>query len=156
MTYNSIYFLVFLAFFLLLYSVVPSVRARQYVLLAANLVFYLLAGSLSCLLILGAGFIAAYISSLKMGAIYEGYERERLGHTAKEAARLLPAYKKRAFRVLLPALLFILGVLIYIKVGKLLGAAEARSFLDFRFSRILVRDREVSPPRSQVAVSLAV
>ncbi len=138
MTYNSIYFVFFFGVFLAAYSLMPTVKARQIILLAANVIFYLLAGSLSCLLILMASFAVTYFSSLRMAGIYGAYEEQRVDLTAKEAALLLRAYKKQAFRVLLPSLIFIFGILVFIKTGRILHFEEVRSFADFRFSAILV------------------
>ena len=138
MTYNSVYFVFFFAVFLIVYSLMPGVRTRQIILFTANIVFYLFAGSLSCLLILAASCAVTWFASGRIARIYDAFEEERVGMTAKEAASLLPSYKKQAFRILLPSLVFVFGILIYIKAGRMTGLEEIRSFRDFRFSRILV------------------
>lgn len=138
MTYNSVYFVAFFLVFLLVISLMPGTRSRQAVLFAANLFFYLSAGNLSCLVILFASFAVTYYAALGIGRIYASYDEERAGLTAKEAALLLGSYKKRAFKILLPALIFVFGILVFVKAGRLLSFEEVFSFRDFGFSKVLI------------------
>ena len=147
MTYNSFYFIIFFAAFLLVYSMMPRVFLRQLVLLVGNLVFYVTAGGKSCLVVLTATFVVVYLASRRMASIYEGLDEEQREMTARgmpekkaarEAAKLLPEYKKQTITVLLPALIVVFGILIFVKAGRLLSFEEVTSIRKFRMGRILV------------------
>lgn len=139
MTYNSLQFILFFAAFLMIYLLMPRVRLRQLVILTGNIVFYTLAGGFGMLSILIGTSLVVYAAGRCIGHIYAGYETEKEGLTPKEAAALFAGYKKRAKKILLLAFAVILGILFYVKIGRLLGFREVEKVKQlFAFRRILV------------------
>ena len=132
MSYNSLSFLVFLAALLPVYFLMPAVLPRQIILLAGNLIFYICAGGRSLLAILIATTFVVYGASLLMGRIYGGFEAETKERElkAKEKTQLLAAYRRRAKKILKPSLILLFAILVYGKVGKLLGFREIKGFSD--------------------------
>ncbi len=130
MSYISFSFLLFLAVLMTLYLLMPSVRLRQIILLAGNLVFYICAGGRSLLAILIATTFIVYAASRLMGRVYEGFESETAAKELKpkEKSQLLASYRKRAKAVLIPSLVIVLGILVYGKAGKLIGFPETSDF----------------------------
>ena len=114
MSYISFSFLLFLAVLMTLYLLMPSVRLRQIILLAGNLVFYICAGGRSLLAILIATTFIVYAASRLMGRVYEGFESETTAKELKpkEKSQLLASYRKRAKAVLIPSLVIVLGILV--------------------------------------------
>lgn len=139
MTYNSLQFILFFAVFLTLYLLMPRVRLRQIVILIGNVVFYKLAAGFNMLAVLVGTSLVIYVAGRIIDHIYAGYEAEKEGLTPKEATALFADYKKRAKKFLLLALLIILGILFYVKIGKLLGFKEvARVSQLFALKRVLI------------------
>ena len=137
MSYNSLEFLLFFAGFMAVYLIMPRVWLRRLVILAGSLFFYYCAGSKSMLTILIATSLVVYLASRCMDRVYRGYDAEKEGMTPKEAAALLAAYKKRSKKYLLGAFVVVLGILIYIKVGRMIGFAMTTSFRDFGFGKVI-------------------
>ncbi len=124
MTYNSLQFILFFAIFLIIYLLMPRVRLRQIVILGGNIVFYKLAAGFHMLAVVIGTSLVVYGTGRIIEHIYSGYEAEKEGLTPKEAAVLFAGYKKRAKKFLLLAFFIILGILFYVKIGKLLGFKE--------------------------------
>ncbi len=124
MAYHSLQFILFFALFLILYLLMPRVRLRQIVILIGNVVFYKLSSGFNMLAVLVGTSLVIYVAGRIMEHIYAGYEAEKEGLAPKEAATLFAGYKKRAKKFLLLAFLVILGILFYVKIGKLLGFKE--------------------------------
>lgn len=139
MTYNSLQFILFFAAFLILYLLMPRVRLRQAVILIGNIIFYKLAGGFNMLAVLIGTSLVVYVTGRIIEHIYAGCETKKEGLTPKEAAALFAGYKKRAKKFLLLAFFVILGILFYVKLGKLFGFKEvARISQLFALKRILV------------------
>ena len=138
MTYNSIYFILFLAVFLSIYFIVPRVGMRQGVILIGNFVFYRFAGGLNCLLIIIGTSVIVYFISRWMEKIYSGYDSKKESLSKKDQTAALAEYKKRCKKVLILGLCFVLGILIYIKTGNLLGWYEVTAIADLRVKTIIV------------------
>ncbi len=124
MTYNSLQFILFFAIFLILYLLMPRVRLRQTVILVGNVVFYKLASGFNMLAVLVGTSLVIYVTGRIIEHIYADYETKKEGLNPKEAAALFAGYKKHAKKFLLLAFLVILGILLYVKIGKLLGFKE--------------------------------
>ncbi len=139
MSYNSVSFFVFLLFFFCIYFLVPKgkTKAKQAVILAGNLVFYRFAGLNRLAVLIGTSLIV-YGTSRILEHIYAGYETEKEGLKPKEQAALLARYKKRCRKWLYLALFVVVGILVYIKVGKTFGWREVGKLKDFRLGSILV------------------
>lgn len=125
MSYNSLTFILFFAVYLVIYLCMPRVWLRQGVILVGSLVFYRYAGRLTPLAILLLTSVIVYAASLCIAKIYDGYEVEKEGLSAKEQAVLFAGYKKKSRKYLWAALALILGILIYTKAGRLLHWTEA-------------------------------
>ena len=151
MSYNSLLFLVFFAALLAVYCLMPGTAARKAVIFAGSMVFYIAAAGAGALAVLFATSLITYFVSVRIAGIYAAYETE-LSACAEELASLEPPqklkpkektallapYKKRAFRYLLAGLILILGVLLYTKLGRVLGFESVTRLRDLRFSKILV------------------
>ncbi len=131
MTYNSLQFILFFAVFLCIYLLMPHVRLRQLVILIGNLLFYKLAGSFSMLAVLIATSLLVYITGRIIEHIYAGYEVQKEGLTPKEATALFAGYKKRARKFLILSFAVILGILLYVKIGKLAGFTQVVTLREF-------------------------
>ncbi len=138
MTYNSIYFILFLAVFFAVYFMMPKVGMKQCVILLGNIFFYRFAGGLNYLLIIVGTSLVVYIVGRLMDRVYGGYEEEVRDLSGKEKAAILAGYKKRCKKVLIAGLILVLGILAYIKAGRLLKWEEVGSLVDFRPGRIIV------------------
>ncbi|MDE7299361.1 MAG: hypothetical protein K2N94_11120, partial [Lachnospiraceae bacterium] len=124
MTYNSLPFVLFFACFAAVYLVMPRVWLRQAVILLGSLAFYIFAGGPHALAVVVATSVIVYAASRAIDRVYAGYETEKNGLTPKEAAALFAGYKKRGRKILVPALVLIVGILIYVKSAKLLGFTQ--------------------------------
>lgn len=105
MSFISLYFLLFLIVVFGIYFLTP-IKARWCVLLVASIAFYSFQG-LSGFSYMGITWILAYLSALIIQKIYD------MDGNAKERAR----------RVLVPAMLIILFLLVVSKTGSKIGAA---------------------------------
>ena len=138
MTYNSLFFVLFFAAFLLIYLLMPKSFLKQGVILVGNVFFYKFAGGLNCMALLVAASLLLYFCSIRIERIYEGFEKEAEGLSKKEQVPLLAAYKSRTRKWLLLGILLLIGTLVYVKVGRLLHFEETSRLLDIRFTRIMV------------------
>ena len=151
MSYNSLLFLVFFAALLAVYCLMPGTAARKAVIFAGSMVFYIAAAGAGALAVLFATSLITYFVSVRIAGIYAAYETELSARAEelasleppqklkpKEKTALLAPYKKRAFRYLLAGLILILGVLLYTKLGRVLGFESVTRLRDLRFSKILV------------------
>lgn len=106
MNFISVTFLIFLAATLLSYFLVP-LKYRWYVLLLSSIYFYILAGWEKIVFVLAAALIA-YITGRTIEATY-----------ASEKEGLIPALKKKKAKgILVIAVILILLMLVYTKVGE--------------------------------------
>lgn len=126
MSYNTVEFIFFLTVFLIIYWIMPNVKLRQAVILIGNLVFYWFAGW-ECLLLVVLTAIVVYGASRLMERIYAGFEIEKAGLTPKDRTVLFAKYKKRCLKFVLIGTIIVLGILVYIKIGRLLSWQEAES-----------------------------
>ena len=138
MTYNSLFFVLFFTVFLLVYLLMPRPLPRRLVILAGNIFFYKFAGGLNLMVIVLVSALLVYLCTRRMEKIYDGFEKEAEGLSKKEQVPLLAAYKKRTKRWLIAGIVILLGVLVYVKVGRLLGWEEVAYLRDFSFMKIMV------------------
>ena len=138
MTYNSMFFVLFFAVFLIVYLLMPRPAFRQLVIFAGNIFFYKFAGGLNALVLVAAASLILYLCTRRMEQIYKGFEAEAVSLSKKEQAALLPSYKKRTKRWLFLGIAVMIGALIYVKVGKLLSFEETAYLKDLSFTRIIV------------------
>ncbi len=121
MSYNSFQFVVFFAVYLIIYLLMPRRWMKQMVILIGSIIFYLSMGGYNLLAVIIGTSIIVYGASRWIERIYGAYDKEKDGLAPKEQAALFATYKKKTIKVLLLAFLFIIGTLIYTKVGGLLG-----------------------------------
>lgn len=138
MTYNSVYFIIYLFVFLVIYFLMPKVWMKQGIILVGNIVFYRLAGGLNYLVIVIGSSVIVYVISRWIEKIYQNYDNQKEGLSDKAQRTLLESYKKRCKKILVAGLFLILGILVYIKAGKLLHWEEVTRIVDFRFGLIIV------------------
>lgn len=110
MSYQSIPFLLFSAIVLLLYYVIGTKR-QKWVLAAANLFFYAVAG-LQYLPFILVTLLATYFTGKKIGSIYDQADASLAGCTTPaEKKAVKTAAKQQAKRVLLIGMLITIGLL---------------------------------------------
>ena len=113
MVFTSLEFLIFLVVCVAAYFAVP-VRGRGYVLLAASLVFYACAGLEFFPFILGA-MAVSFLCARGIGALYERRDAQLEGLEREEKSKLKEETRARAKRLMLIALVVLVGTLCYTK-----------------------------------------
>lgn len=124
MTYVSVKFILFLFAFFIIYFIVPGTKGKQGCILLGNCLFYLASG-INGFIILLLTSIIAYKSSLMLQKKYENYYPEAEGLEVPQQVKLFSGYKKKNFPLLLASLLLIVGILVYVKLGRYFMQAEA-------------------------------
>ncbi len=119
MTFHSFTFLFFLGIVLIVYYILPGV-CRRWVLLGANLAFYLYAGW-EKLIFLVVTSLVVYGCSVFMGREYERMQEQirAEGVKGKEKTLLQAQYKKRCKKPLVTCIVLIIGVLAYCKYSNM-------------------------------------
>lgn len=133
-SYNSLLFFCGLLIFLAVYFLLPWQKAKQLWILIANIVFYVWEGWVVFFIILVTSVIV-YVLTLRMGEIYQCFERKKKKLTPKEQTILLQKYKKRAKKYLWLGFVLLLSVWIYVKVGKLWGTPSVHTMQDWLSGR---------------------
>lgn len=140
MSYNSIPFLGFIIVLFAIYFLMPNVRLRQIVIFLANIVFYVTAGAAQGLIFLVLTSLVVYFASRCIEKVYKGYEKEIAveGITPKEKMALLAGYKKKCRKYLYTSLVIVIGILVYIKVGRTFHWTEVKTIPELGIMKILV------------------
>lgn len=115
MSYTSSTYLLFLvAVFCIYYIIRP--RHRMYVLLVANVIFYLAAGFDQFLVLLLATAVS-YVVACKMGKLHEKLEKQKQeeGLDRKQIKRMKANNKKQRKRILIWGLVLNIGILVVFK-----------------------------------------
>lgn len=128
MGYTSLVFFCCVLFFLCVLFLLRSRKAKILWVLTANLVFYVWSVGIAALVIVLGTAIVVYLSTRKMGSIYHVFEEETKEMAPKERTTALISYKKQAKRYLLLAMLLIVAIWVYVKVGKLLKFDSVDTF----------------------------
>ena len=129
MGYNTTIFFLFLLIFLCVYFAIRNQNIKRKWILTGNLIFYMWSGW-SAVVIVGATAGIAYWATRKMEGVYAGFEAEKGALSPKEQVGVLANYKKKAKRYFLAALFLILGVWIFVKIGRLAGLDSVKTFSD--------------------------
>lgn len=140
MNYNQMTFLVFLFFFLSIFFLLRNNLAKKIWILIGN-IFFCVWSSFGGLFIVLGTCIVTYITSIKIEKIYDQYEKDVEGKELKpkEEVAFLATYKKKAKKYLILAFIFIIGIWIFVKVGKFMGLPVVVLFRDlFTFKGIIV------------------
>ena len=130
MSYNTVQFVLFFIAFVLVYLSMPTVKLRQAVILIGNLIFYRYTGGLNALLFLLIASVSSYLSAIAITKIYGDYPVESEGLSLKESQALFNKYKNKASKYLYLSLAISLGILLYTKVGRLLGWTRVSAVMD--------------------------
>ncbi len=138
MSYNSLIFFVCLLIFLLVYFLMRRQKVKLVWIFVANIVFYWWAGGRAALWIVAATAVVVYLATRKMDSIYSKFDEEKEGLLPKEQTRLFAEYKKKTRKFLILALLIIVAVWVYVKVGKLLDFTTVGTFRDWISWRTIV------------------
>lgn len=138
MTYNSISFVIFFLCFLGIYLLMPKNWMRQGIILIGNLIFYLCTGGLNYLIIVVGTSLVVYATAWFMDRVYRDYDEKKQGLTPKEQVPLMAGYKKKCRKYLYAGMILVLGILVYIKVGKLMGWEEVSTLSQFGIRTVLV------------------
>lgn len=129
MSYNQVRFLIFLVVFLCIYFLLRHTSMKKLWILAGNIFFCIWSGWAGLIIVFGTAVIV-YCMSLLMERVYNKYEKakEGLELKPKEQVVFLNKYKRKARKYLWLAMFIILGLWIYVKVGKLMGVFSVVSF----------------------------
>ncbi len=138
MSYNSLLFFVLLLLFLLVYFVARRQKVKLFWIFLANVVFYLFAGGWAAIWIVAASALVVYLVTRRMGHIYEQYDAAAEGLEKKEQTALFADYKKKARAFLILAILLIVAVWVYVKVGRLLDFQTVDVFRSFSWRTVIV------------------
>ena len=114
MGYQSLEFLLFSSAVVLLYYAVGKFfkRGQQYVLLLANLAFYVLCG-VKYLPFLAVTLLASFFSARAVGKIYDAADKQLLSAAdVSQKKQIRAAAKKKAKRSMLFGVLFSLALLV--------------------------------------------
>lgn len=129
MSYNQVRFLVFLIIFLCIYFLIRHKPIKKLWILIGNIFFYIWSGWAGLIIVFGTA-VVVYCMSLMMERVYNKYEKakEGLELKPKEQVAFLNKYKRKAKKYLWFAMILILGLWIYVKVGKFMGQPTVVSF----------------------------
>lgn len=136
MSYLSLEFLVFLAVFFILYYLAPKLWMKQGIILAGNMVFFWRAGVSALVIVIGTS-LAAYAATRLIERTYAGYEKEKADLPLKKRVEVFNSYKKGCKGYLYAALVFIIGIFAYVKIGRYLGW-RVSGFAGFRFGESVI------------------
>lgn len=137
MSYNTIEFFIFLFVFLILYLIIPRPLPKQAVILTGNFIFYCYAGTSTFVIVFGVSVIV-YATSRILELIYSGYEKKKGELTPSEQVALLAKYKKRCKPFLWLSIILIVGMLVYVKIGKVYEWEEVELLEEFSFGKLIV------------------
>ena len=137
MSYNTMEFFIFLLIFLVVYFLMPNKKLRLAVVFAGNIYFYQTAGFSKLFIILGVSVIV-YVTSRILENIYAGFEKEKVDLSPKEQVAVLAGYKKRCKKWIWLSLILIVGMLVYVKVGRIFSWEEVESIKQFSVGKLLV------------------
>ncbi len=138
MGYTSFVFLACLAAFFPVFFLLRGNNSKRLLILTANLVFYIWAGSFGAFMIICATGAVVYLASLRMEKIYGTFDDETKNLTPRERNAALSLYKKRTIKILWLALFAILAVWIYVKTGKYFRITAANGLRDFRLFKTVI------------------
>ena len=129
MSYNQVRFFIFLLVFLTVYFLLMHKTLKKVWILVGNIFFCIFSGWAGLVVVFGTAVIV-YIISLLIELVYKKAEKDKEGLelSPKEKVAFMAKYKKRAKWLLWFALIFILGIWIYVKVCKFKGLPSVVSF----------------------------
>ncbi len=138
LSYHTIGFIVFFAAFLLVYCIMHSGLIRRGIILAANLAFYYFMGGTGALVIVVGTSLVVYAAAALMGSVYLQFERTSADMKNREKKIYLKQYKQRSLVFLVFGIILVLGILVYVKAGRMLHFPKVTSISDLRPGKILV------------------
>jgi len=109
---------------------------KQGIILAGNMVFFWQAGVSALTIVIGTSLIA-YGATRLIERKYEGYEKEKANLPRKNRIELFNSYKKKCRGYLYAVLAFMLGIFVYVKIGRYLGW-QATGFKGFSFGKSVI------------------
>lgn len=136
MSYLSLKFAVFLAVLLCLYYLAPKLWMKQGILMAGNIVFCWSAGRSALIIVMGTTLVA-YGAARLIERKYAGYEKVKAELPLKKRIELFNAYKKRCRIYLYAAVLLMVGIFTYVKIGRYLGW-KVSGFHGFSFGKSVI------------------
>lgn len=129
MAYNTTIFFIFLVIFLGIYLALRNQSIKRIWILLGNLIFYAWSGWQALVIVMATACIV-YFTTERMGRIYHQFECEKQQLSPKQQTKLLVQYKKRAKKYLITALILILAIWIFVKIGKLIEMESVETFTD--------------------------
>ncbi len=144
MSYTSLVFFVCLLLFLLVYFLARRQKIKLFWIFVANVVFYLWAGGRAAIWIVAASAVVVYLVTRKMDSIYDQYDSEAEGLDKKEQTALFAEYKKKTRKFLILAVLLIVAVWVYVKVGRLLDFETVETFRAWSSWRTIIAPLGIS------------
>lgn len=136
MSYLSLQFVLFLAIFFCLYFLAPKLWMKQGVILVGNMVFFWEAGVSALAIVIGTS-LAAYTVTRLIERTYAAYEKEKADLPLKKRIEVFNAYKKKARVYLYAALVLMIGIFAYVKIGRYLGW-RVTGFAGFSFGKSVI------------------
>ena len=132
MSYNQIRFMLFLVGFLCVYFLIRHNSVKKVWILLGNIFFCIFSGWAGLVIVFGTAIIV-YVCSLRMERIYEKHDKALKETTLKpkEKVAFLAPYKRKARAYLILALVAIIGIWVYVKIGKFMGMASVVSFSEW-------------------------
>lgn len=129
MSYNQVRFYVFLIVFLCIYFMLMHKTLKKLWILVGNIFFCIFSGWAGLVVMFGTA-VVVYIISLLIELVYKKAEKDKAGLqlSPKEQVAFMVKYKRGAKVLLWLALIFILGIWIYVKICKYKGMPDVVSF----------------------------
>lgn len=129
MAYNTTMFWLFLGVFILVFLLLRGQKGRRMWILLGSCAFYIWSGLGAFIIVLGTALIV-YAATRKIDKIYSEYDIQKEGLRPKEQVELFGQYKKTTIKYLMAAMVSILAIWIFVKVGKLYNFETVTSLLD--------------------------
>ncbi len=121
MGYTSFVFLACLPVFFAIFFLLRGKRAKCVWILIANIIFYTWSGGLAALWIVLATAVIVYLAARKIESVYDSSETKKID----------PELRKKAKRILILAMIAVVGVWVYVKIGRLIWTQSVFTFRDW-------------------------
>ena len=139
MQYNSILFLLFIGIFYIAYFAMPKNFMKVAVIILGNLFFYYSLAGVEELIIISGTAVVVYIFSILIDNIYKKAEKAKPADLSlKKEIEYWNPIKKKSKGVMLLGIIIILGILVYVKAGRILHWEAVESLRDMSFKKIFV------------------
>lgn len=129
MGYNTTLFWLYMMGFIGVYLILWNSSIRKYWILLGSIVFYIWSGLGAFIIVLGTA-ISVYVATRYIEKIYQEFDLEKEGLTAKEKRALFTKYRKRAQKYMWLAFCLLVCIWVGVKIGKLLDFDTVESLFE--------------------------